>query len=72
MRMIVCLDGKQEEPYGTLILLYSAGHRMLSQGAGRNRCWEGYPACLKVMVCWIYLHNELINSVIRDDYHTCK
>lgn len=51
MRMIVCLDGKQEEPYGTLILLYSAGHRMLCQGAGRNRRRERYPACLKVMVC---------------------
>jgi hypothetical protein len=55
MRTIIYLDGKQEGPYGTLILLCSVGHRMLCRGAGRSRRWEGYPACLKVMVNLLYL-----------------
>ena len=49
MRMVVCLDARQEEPCGTPLLLCLAGHHMLCQGGGRNLRWGRYPACLKVV-----------------------
>jgi hypothetical protein len=47
MRMIACLDARQEELCGMQLLSCLAGHRMLCQVGGRNLRWEGYPACIE-------------------------